>query len=111
MCKTFIQVINFSMFTGLTLLVTQVHAQDVDPYTLDLYTTYCKACHTVKATGAPQAFVPKDWQERLQKGNAAVINNAIIGIGNMPAQGGCQECSYEDYEALIELMSSKKSHE
>lgn len=99
------------LFVWLTtnLIITEAAAQETDPYTVELYNNYCKACHSVKETGAPQSFSPDDWHERLAKGRKTIINNAIVGIGNMPALGGCQECSYEDYEDLIDFMSSKKS--
>jgi len=77
----------------------------VDEYTTELYDTYCKACHSVSGAGVPVAFNKPDWDKRLANGLDAVVNNAVNGIGNMPAQGLCQECMYEDFEDLINYMA------
>ncbi|WP_419813197.1 c-type cytochrome [Bacterioplanoides sp.] len=75
-----------------------------DSYTVELYDLYCTACHAVSASGAPQAFIRDEWQDRLDKGMETLVNNAITGIGNMPAMGTCGECSAEDMEDLIRYM-------
>jgi len=79
-----------------------------DEYTVELYDTYCKACHSVAGAGVPVAFNKDDWAKRMKKGLEVVVNNAVSGIGNMPAQGLCQECTYEDFEDLVSYMSAPK---
>ena len=79
-----------------------------DEYTVELYDTYCKACHSVAAAGAPVAFNKRHWGDRMEKGIDNLVNNAVNGIGNMPAQGSCQECTYEDFEDLISYMSTER---
>lgn len=83
----------------------------IDEYTKELYENYCQACHIVQNGIAPKAFDVKAWEPRLKKGLVALVDNAITGKGNMPAQGGCQECTYEDFEDLIKYMSSEKPPE
>ena len=82
-------------------------SQATDDYTVELYDLYCTTCHAVEASGAPQAFTD-EWQERLDKGMENLVNNAITGIGNMPAMGTCVECSAEDMEDLIRYMAEEK---
>lgn len=93
---------------AMSFCLTTFDALAVDPYVADLYKNYCQACHTVKETGAPQTFDTAEWQKRLKKGQDTLVNNAILGMGSMPAQGGCQECTYEDFEDLIRLMASEE---
>jgi len=80
-----------------------------DEYTAELYDTYCKACHSVSGAGVPIAFNKADWDKRLEQGMDAVVDNAITGIGNMPAQGLCQECMYEDFEDLVNYMADPEN--
>lgn len=90
------------LFTSLT-----THANDVDEYTAELYDLYCTACHAVSASGAPQAFTD-EWQKPMSKGIDTLVNNAIAGIGNMPAMGTCGECTAEDLEDIIRYMATEK---
>ncbi|WP_158527353.1 c-type cytochrome [Pelagibaculum spongiae] len=86
------------------------NAWSADDYVLDLYSTYCVACHTAPQSGAPQAFDHSDWQQRLSnKGLNGLVNSAVSGFKNMPPVGGCGECTAEDLEDLIRYMSSAKS--
>ena len=85
------------------------HAALADDYVVELYDTYCSACHSNKGTGAPMAFAPEQWNTALAKGAEQLVNNAITGVGNMPAQGGCMECAYEDFEDLVNYMTSAKA--
>lgn len=79
-----------------------------DEYTEELFELYCHSCHGVKGSGAPQAFTPKDWKPYLKKGTQQALNNAINGIGNMPAMGTCAECGPDELLNLIEYMSHKE---
>jgi cytochrome c5 len=102
MSKTLV-IINTLFLCGLTSNV-----QAVDDYTVELYELYCKACHTVEGAATPIAFSPNDWSKRLKQGLDGLVDSAINGVGNMPAQGLCQECTYEDFEDLINYMVSPK---
>lgn len=83
-------------------------SEPVDEYVLELYGIYCVACHSVEGTGAPMSFDASQWANKLANGLEPLVNNAIQGVGNMPAQGGCMECSYEDFEDLINYMTQAK---
>jgi cytochrome c5 len=91
-----------------SLLLVPASALATDEYTVELYDTYCKACHSVAGAGVPVAFKSSDWEKRIAKGFDQVVNNAINGVGNMPAQGSCQECVYQDFEDLVNYMSTAK---
>lgn len=68
------------------------------------YQMNCMACHTTGAAGAPEIGDDAAWQERLQKGMDAVMQNAINGIGAMPAMGLCMSCSHEQLREIVDYM-------
>ncbi len=104
--QTWLSLRQFCVF--FLILSATVSASAADEYTVELYDTYCKACHRIAGAGAPVAFNKEDWDQRMKKGVETLVNNAVNGIGNMPAQGLCQECSYEDFEDLVTYMSTVK---
>lgn len=79
-----------------------------DDSTKELYTMYCASCHSVKNAEAPEAFNATAWKRRMAKGADAVLVNTIRGIGNMPPQGTCFECTQGDLRKLIGYMSDTK---
>lgn len=97
----------FSIMSLAGLLSFNVMA--ADEYTVELYETYCVACHASPGADVPVAFKEQDWEKRLNAGLDKVVSNAINGIGNMPAQGFCMECVYEDFEELVRYMSKSKT--
>ena len=68
-----------------------------------IYNNVCQACHMSGAAGAPQ-LVAAQWQERLDKGEDALVSSAINGIGAMPAKGGRSDLSDEQVRASVEYM-------
>lgn len=68
------------------------------------YQLNCMACHTTGAAGAPEIGDDAAWQERMQKGMDAVMQNAINGIGAMPAMGLCMSCSHEQLREIVDYM-------
>lgn len=71
-----------------------------------IYKSYCSACHTTGASGAPMLRDEKAWQPYLEKGMEVVYNNAINGIGSMPAMGACTDCDKQDIKDTIDYMVS-----
>lgn len=90
---------------GLALLGASAAA---DERTTELYELYCASCHSVKNAEAPEAFNAAAWKRRMAKGADAVLANSIEGVGNMPPQGTCFECTQADLRALIRYMSGAK---
>ena len=58
-----------------------------------IYEAHCSACHASGAAGAPKYGDMKAWASRLKLGLDNLHHNALNGIGNMPAKGGCSSCS------------------
>lgn len=100
--------IKFSLCMTVGLHCAASVAEPVDEYVAELYETYCMACHSTEGTGAPIAFDASQWNVKLEQGLEPLVNNAITGIGNMPAQGGCMECAFEDFEDLVNYMTQAK---
>lgn len=92
---------------GLAMLCVSTSAAANDRIT-ELYTIYCASCHSVKNAEAPEAFNPAAWKRRMTKGTDVVLANAIKGVGNMPPQGTCFECTQADLSKLIRYMSGAK---
>ena len=72
----------------------------------DVYGTYCAACHGSGAMGAPKLGDKGAWGDRMAKGMAKTLANAINGINLMPAKGTCGDCSDEEIEAAIKHMAN-----
>lgn len=83
-----------------------------DDYDLDtgkeVYENTCAACHDAGAAGAPVIGDAGDWQDRLDKGMATLIEHSIEGFqgdaGVMPAKGGNTDLSDEEVENAVAYM-------
>lgn len=73
-----------------------------------VYDAFCGVCHAPQPliqVGAPRKGVKADWQWRRQQRNAKQMLEEIdSGMNNMPARGGCFECSDEDLLAAIRYL-------
>lgn len=92
---------------GLAMLCSNGSAA-ADDSIKELYTMYCASCHSMKNAEAPEAFNAAAWRRRMAKGTDAILVNTIRGIGNMPPQGTCFECTQGDLRKLIGYMSDAK---
>jgi cytochrome c5 len=70
----------------------------------DIYVQACVACHSVGVLNAPKLGDAADWAPRIAQGFDTMWQNAINGIGAMPAMGTCSSCSDDDIKAAIEHM-------
>ncbi|XPV70112.1 MAG: c-type cytochrome [Halarcobacter sp.] len=83
-------------------------ASDVDPVVKENYATYCSACHSNKAIGAPVIGDKKAWAEVLDKGIDEVYDNAINGINAMPPKG-TSNLPDEDFKKVVDyIINSSK---
>lgn len=73
-----------------------------------LYAGSCKACHTVGDSKAPLTGDRTQWDPRWARGEDALLTNAQVGFGGMPAGGQCFECSADDLKALIKFMAGRE---
>lgn len=72
------------------------------------YSQTCAMCHASGVAGAPKAFVPADWAPRLKQGMPAMVNSVTNGKNAMPPKGLCNDCTPEQYTALIQYMAAAK---
>lgn len=75
------------------------------PRTVELYGTHCARCHDVGAANAPKRGEAQAWEKRLRKGEATLVKNVKEGLVAMPPRGGCDECSDDDFKALIKYLA------
>lgn len=68
-----------------------------------LYQSACMACHGAGVAGAPKVGDKGAWTQRIAKGKDTLYQNAIKGIGVMPAKGGAQ-ASDEEVKAAVDYM-------
>jgi len=69
-----------------------------------IYGEYCSGCHTSGAGGAPRFGDASSWTPIIKKGMDSVYNNAIHGVGGMPAKGTCLTCSDADIKQTVDYM-------
>ncbi len=70
-----------------------------------IYQNNCSSCHATGVLGAPRSGNEGDWAPRLQeKGIEGLVQNAINGIGSMPARGGNARLSDEEIDATVRYM-------
>ena len=69
------------------------------------YNAACISCHNPGIGGAPRLGDIDAWQPRLAKGRTVLVDSTINGLNAMPPRGLCMDCSAEDYQAVIKLMT------
>ncbi|MGB3385128.1 MAG: c-type cytochrome [Marinomonas sp.] len=72
-----------------------------------IYHTYCIACHSSGAAGAPRLGRVKEWQPHIAKGMDTLVKHAINGLGAMPPKGFCADCSDEELAHATQYMVDK----
>tara|TARA_Y100000385_G_C12843151_1_gene529696 strand:- start:134 stop:361 length:228 start_codon:yes stop_codon:yes gene_type:complete len=68
----------------------------------------CALCHITGEANAPVIGDAEEWQQRLQKGKAALLNNVVKGINSMPPLGYCMSCEAADFRVMIDYMAGVK---
>jgi len=72
-----------------------------------IYHTYCIACHSSGAAGAPRLGSAREWQPRIAKGMDTLVKHSIEGLGAMPPKGFCSDCSDEELAHVTQYMVDK----
>ncbi len=81
---------------------------NVDPVVAENYNTYCSACHSNKAIGAPVIGDKAAWATVLEKGIEEVYENGINGINAMPPKG-TSNLPDEEFKKIIDyIINSSK---
>jgi len=68
----------------------------------------CALCHITGEANAPVLGDTEEWQQRLQKGEAALLNNVVNGINSMPPLGYCMSCEAADFRVMIDYKAGVK---
>jgi cytochrome c5 len=71
-----------------------------------LYQSSCAMCHDDGLMGAP-TLEPEVWSVLLDQGRDKLYEVTIRGNGDMPAKGGCDECSNARLKAAVDYMIDK----
>jgi cytochrome c5 len=66
-----------------------------------VFEAQCTTCHTAGLLGAPKFGDAAAWGPRIAKGYDALVQSALHGKGNMPAQGGGDFSDYEVGRAVV----------
>lgn len=70
----------------------------------EVYQSSCAACHAEGVAGAPKTGDKEFWSAKIAAGPDLLVQNAINGIGTMPAKGGNPNLSDEEVRAAVEYM-------
>ncbi|GGC93084.1 c-type cytochrome [Halopseudomonas salina] len=72
-----------------------------------VYGQFCTACHSAGILNAPKTGDAAAWEARLAAAGSFddLVTSAINGVGAMPANGTCGDCSREEIHAAVEHMS------
>lgn len=95
----------------IVLLATMIAATSFNANAFDVDAKYkqtCSICHAMSVAGAPKAFDEAAWAPRLATGMDALLNTIHNGKGAMPPKGLCNDCTDDQYKALIKHMSTSK---
>jgi cytochrome c5 len=95
----------------LALLATIVAATSFNANAFDVDAKYkqsCSICHGMGIAGAPKAFDKAAWEPRLALGMDALVASVKNGKGAMPPKGLCNDCTDDQYKALITHMATSK---
>ena len=71
----------------------------------DVYNQACAMCHVPGLANAPKFGDKAAWEPRLAKGMDALVASVTNGLNAMPPRGLCMDCTAEDYQAVIKVMS------
>lgn len=70
----------------------------------EVYQSSCASCHAEGIAGAPKTGDKEFWGAKISAGPDLLVQNAINGIGAMPAKGGNPNLSDEEVRAAVEYM-------
>lgn len=72
------------------------------------YLRSCQMCHASPDAEAPLTGHVAAWNTRLdQHGMGVLVLHVKTGVNAMPPMGLCNDCSDDEFIALIEFMSGK----
>jgi cytochrome c5 len=75
-----------------------------------VFQAQCSTCHATGALGAPKFGDTAAWGPRISKGFDALLNSALHGKNNMPAQGGGDFSDLEVARAVVYMANHGGAH-
>ena len=75
----------------------------------EVYNAVCMSCHTSGAAGSPMIGNRQQWAERISEGKEHLYEQAINGVGIMPAKGGVATLSDDEVKAAVDYIISKSN--
>jgi len=97
------KIIQLTAVASLSFVVASANADGKSDYA-----SKCAACHGFGVAGAPKLGDTADWADRIEKGTAALYENAIKGYtgkkGVMPPKGGFANLSDDEVKAIVDYM-------
>jgi len=91
-----------------TLALAAMVSHGADDALSAKYSQSCAVCHAAGVAGAPLTGSAEQWAPRLEKGSEALVASVTNGLNAMPPMGMCNDCSAEDFQGLIDYMSTAK---
>ncbi len=70
-----------------------------------IYRDACMACHASGLNKAPKPGDTKEWAQRLREGQPDLTAVAWTGIRQMPAKGGRDDLSLEEFSRAVAWMA------
>lgn len=71
---------------------------------MEIYQTYCLACHASGVSNAPIFGDTQAWAPRIAKGVDVLYGSTLNGLNLMPAKGICTNCSDDELRATVDYM-------
>ena len=75
----------------------------------EVYNAVCMSCHTSGAADSPIIGNRQQWAERISEGKEHLYEQAINGVGVMPAKGGVPTLSDDEVKAAVDYIISKSN--
>jgi cytochrome c5 len=72
----------------------------------EVFKAQCTTCHTAGTLGAPKFGDAAAWAPRIATGVEALLNSALKGKNNMPAQGGAAFTDIEIKRAVVYMANA-----
>ncbi len=69
-----------------------------------VYQQRCRLCHDRGMMGAPRLGDRAAWEDRLAKGEEALLQSVVRGLKGMPPRGGCRSCTDEELADALAYM-------
>lgn len=95
----------------IAFLATLIAATSFNANAFDVDAKYkqtCSICHGMGVAGAPKSFDAAAWAPRMATGMDKMVASVTNGKGAMPPKGLCNDCTPDQYKALIEHMAKSK---